>query len=202
MDEPANSPVPRRVPQPAPRASDADRETTAEVLRAAAADGRLDLSELDERLGATYAAKTYPELEQITADLTPAPLRRPNRTEPLRLRTKSGSIKRTGQWVVPASIVAEATSGTIKLDFTEAVCPHLDVRVQARTTSGTVVLIVPPGWSVTSDDTTSTSGSIVNRVGVSGEPGRPQITITGGVRSGTIKARHPRTGFWRKLFGA
>lgn len=198
MDTPENTPVPR----PAPRASDADREATAAVLRAAVADGRLDLTELDERLSATYAARTYPELERITADLPTGSLwPAPRRTEPLRLKTKSGTIKRDGPWLVPPVIEAEATSGTIKLNFTEAECPHLDVHVQARTTSGTVLLIVPPGWSVITDDVSSTSGSIVNRVGVTGEPGRPQITITGGVRSGTIKARYPRTGFWRRIFG-
>lgn len=198
MDMPENTPI----PHPAPRASDADREATAAVLRSAVADGRLDLSELDERLSAIYAAKTYPELERIIADLPTEALRhRPRRTEPLRLKTRSGTIKRAGRWLVPPVIEAEATSGTIKLNFTEAECPHLDVHVQARTTSGTVLLIVPPGWSVVTEDVTSTSGSIVNRVDVAGEPGRPQITISGGVRSGTIKARYPRTGFWRRLFG-
>ena len=38
------------------RASDADRERVAEVLRAAAGDGRLTLEELDERLDAVFAA--------------------------------------------------------------------------------------------------------------------------------------------------
>ena len=51
------------------RASDADRERVAEVLRQAAGDGRLTLEELDERLDAVYAAKTYAELEPVTRDL-------------------------------------------------------------------------------------------------------------------------------------
>src|SRR5437763_17019743 len=57
------------VPQdrtPQLRASNADRERVAEILRTAAAEGRIDLDELDERLGAAYAAKTY-------ADLVPLP---------------------------------------------------------------------------------------------------------------------------------
>ncbi|HTB56138.1 MAG TPA: DUF1707 domain-containing protein, partial [Trebonia sp.] len=45
------------------RASDADRERVAEVIRQAAGDGRLTMEELDERLDAVYAAKTYAELE-------------------------------------------------------------------------------------------------------------------------------------------
>src|SRR5690606_32055326 len=48
--------VPDRLEPSELRASDADRERVAEVLRQAAAEGRLDLNELDERLGLVYAA--------------------------------------------------------------------------------------------------------------------------------------------------
>ena len=51
------------------RASDADREQTAAVLRQAAAEGRLDLTELEERLERAFSAKTYAELALLTADL-------------------------------------------------------------------------------------------------------------------------------------
>jgi hypothetical protein len=54
------------------RASDADREAVAGRLRAAATDGRLDLTEAEQRLAAAYAARTYGELEPLTADLGPA----------------------------------------------------------------------------------------------------------------------------------
>jgi hypothetical protein len=58
---------------PALRASDADRERVAAVLRDAGGDGRLDLEELDERLQAAYAARTHADLEPLTADLQPSP---------------------------------------------------------------------------------------------------------------------------------
>ncbi|MGW5668156.1 DUF1707 SHOCT-like domain-containing protein [Micromonospora sp. NPDC003776] len=57
------------------RAADADREATAERLRVALEEGRLDLHEYDERLGRAYGAKTYAELDAVLADLpgsTPA----------------------------------------------------------------------------------------------------------------------------------
>ena len=44
------------------RVSDEDRHKVAEILREAAGEGRIDLEELDERLEATYAAKTYADL--------------------------------------------------------------------------------------------------------------------------------------------
>ena len=54
------------------RASDSDRERVAERLRLAAGEGRLLASELEERLGATFSARTYGELDGLVADL-PAP---------------------------------------------------------------------------------------------------------------------------------
>lgn len=54
------------------RASDADRSAVAQRLQLAVDEGRLDLSDFDERLRDAYAARTYGELAKLTADL-PAP---------------------------------------------------------------------------------------------------------------------------------
>lgn len=54
---------------PALRASDADRERTAEALRRHTADGRLTPDELEERLGEAYGARTTADLERLTVDL-------------------------------------------------------------------------------------------------------------------------------------
>lgn len=65
-------------PQHRMRAGDNDREQIAEQLRAAHAEGRLDLAEYDQRLQQAWAARTYAELEALTADLPRArPLRIP-----------------------------------------------------------------------------------------------------------------------------
>ena len=53
-------------------ASDADRDTAVGLLNAALAEGRLTADEHDQRLGAAYAARTWQQLDQLTADL-PAP---------------------------------------------------------------------------------------------------------------------------------
>jgi hypothetical protein len=55
--------------EPAVRASDAERDQTAEALRVAYAEGRLTRAELDERTGAAYAAKTRADLSGLTSDL-------------------------------------------------------------------------------------------------------------------------------------
>jgi hypothetical protein len=55
------------------RAGDADRERTAELLRRAHTEGRLDLDEFDLRLDQAYRAKTLGELAELTRDLPALP---------------------------------------------------------------------------------------------------------------------------------
>jgi Domain of unknown function (DUF1707) len=51
------------------RAADADRDAVAETLRAQHLAGRLDTDELQERIERCYAAKSYADLDALTADL-------------------------------------------------------------------------------------------------------------------------------------
>ena len=51
------------------RASDADRDRTAALLREHLAAGRLSSEEFNERLDKAYAAKTLGELDQLLSDL-------------------------------------------------------------------------------------------------------------------------------------
>jgi hypothetical protein len=57
------------------RAADVDRAFVADLLKKAVDEGRLSLSEYDERLQRTYEARTYGELDQVIGDL-PRPSRR------------------------------------------------------------------------------------------------------------------------------
>jgi hypothetical protein len=54
------------------RASDAEREQAVALLQRGFADGRLALAELEERVGAAYAARTRAQLRDLTADLPAA----------------------------------------------------------------------------------------------------------------------------------
>ena len=51
------------------RASDADRDATADRLRQHHTDGRLDQDEFQDRLDRCFAAKTVGELAELTRDL-------------------------------------------------------------------------------------------------------------------------------------
>jgi uncharacterized protein DUF1707 len=57
------------------RAADVDRTFVADLLKKAVDEGRLSLSEYDERLQRTYQARTYGDLDQVIGDL-PKPSRR------------------------------------------------------------------------------------------------------------------------------
>jgi hypothetical protein len=73
--------MPDRAPAAAHRASDAERDAAADRLRTAAAEGRLDPDELDERVGQVYSARTRGELAALTSDL-PEPAAAPAAPEP------------------------------------------------------------------------------------------------------------------------
>jgi len=62
-------PQPQPAPSPALRASDADRERIATLLRDSYTEGRLDDLEFQERLEQAYSARTLAELDTLTMDL-------------------------------------------------------------------------------------------------------------------------------------
>ena len=70
------------LPDSGIRASDAEREHHVELLREHAAQGRLTIDELSERLDRAYAAVTREQLAVLVADL-------PRRAAPPRTRTRS-----------------------------------------------------------------------------------------------------------------
>jgi hypothetical protein len=133
------------------RISDDDRHKVAEVLRTAAGEGRLDLEELDERLEATFKAKTYGDLVPITADLPvrgsvglPAvPLVAPPAVNPASSHpavpaptyTSSlsvmGDCTRRGVWRVPEQHTAFSMMGSVTLDLREALFEAREVTINA-----------------------------------------------------------------------
>src|SRR5215218_2586150 len=87
--------MPPYPPSPQIRASDADREATAQRLQRAAVEGRLDHEELEERLAAAYAARWTGDLARLTADISPAPVPPPAPypypyAGPVQVRTTNG----------------------------------------------------------------------------------------------------------------
>ena len=94
------------------RASDAEREHVAERLRHAATEGRLQPDELDERLGAAFAARTYGELDVLLADLLATGLdRRSGSRELVTRHTKFALVVALTVGAMIVAAVASALSG-------------------------------------------------------------------------------------------
>jgi len=135
------------------RVSDEDRHKVAEILREAAGEGRLDLDELDERLEAAYAAKTYAELVPLTVDLPahrtaaeamPLPQREvlPSRVTHDSSWAVMGECKRQGAWLVPEQHTAMAFMGSVTIDLREATFAQPDITVTANAIMGEVKVYV------------------------------------------------------------
>jgi hypothetical protein len=145
------------------RASDADRERIANVLRDAAGDGRLTMAELDERLDAVYAAKTYAELEPITHDLpatgseyVPA-VPAGNAPDPARFGSQAtsagavailGGFSRKGNWVVPKTFNAFMLLGGGEIDMRDARFEDREVSIHIVAILGGCEVIVPEDATV------------------------------------------------------
>jgi hypothetical protein len=95
------------------RASDADREQIAERLRKAAAEGRLLAEELEQRIGATFVARTYGELDALVDDLPDERLAAPRPRSLMRATAPVGAIAITLVAVAVVAIVALVITGTL-----------------------------------------------------------------------------------------
>jgi hypothetical protein len=180
------------------RASDSDRDRTAEVLRDAAGEGRLSMEELDERLDAVYAAKTYAELEPIVHDLPAVPTEAgpvARTGGPAGSARDSGSVvavmsgfERKGAWVVPGRLTAVAVMGGGQLDLRTARLPGPEVTIRVVTVMGGVEVIVPEDADVHVDGV-GIMGGFDNRATGPGRPGAPRIIVTGVAFWGGVSVR-------------
>ncbi|MFM9700794.1 DUF1707 SHOCT-like domain-containing protein [Streptomyces europaeiscabiei] len=188
------------------RASDADRERVSEQLRDALAEGRLDMEEFEERLDATYKARTYGELAPITRDLpgagavappavVPPPsvslvkgpaadVSWPERvvggdgTSTWGVAVMSG-FERKGRWTVPERFDCFAFWGGGELDLRDAYFANREVTINCVAIMGGINVIVPPGVEVVVRGVGIMGGFDHGEEGVPGEPGAPRVIITG-----------------------
>jgi hypothetical protein len=79
--------------EPGLRASDDEREATVTQLRGHATAGRIDVEELEQRVGAAYAARTHGELAALLEDLPGRPAARSSAAQPRRGHEWSGFLQ-------------------------------------------------------------------------------------------------------------
>lgn len=196
------------------RASDADREQVAEVLRDALAEGRLDMAEFEERLDRTYQARTYGELAPITRDLPVAGITPPSvvslNKEPVEDGSWGGRIvggegsstwavavlsgfQRKGRWTVPRRFSCFALMGGGEIDLREADFAAGKVEINCVAIMGGVEIIVPPGVEVDVRGIGVMGGFDQRETGERGDPGAPRVVVTGFAFWGGVGVERKKT---------
>jgi Domain of unknown function (DUF1707)/Cell wall-active antibiotics response 4TMS YvqF len=164
------------------RASDADREQTAEILRRAAGEGRLTMDELEERLHLTYESRTHAELERLTADVVApqaarAPARHSGEGGAGWLVSVMGGRERRGRWRVGRHLKVVDVMGGSNVDLNDAELPPGDLQITVVAIMGGSEIRVPEGLNVEVSEFAVMGGNDVRLGEETPEPGGPTLRI-------------------------
>lgn len=194
------------------RASDADRDRIADLLRDALAEGRLTADEHSERVEGVLAARTVGELDVFVRDLPAGQAARgparayvppassvPNRPTPGaipldpddRLMAVFSASMRKGRFRAGRRIHAYAIFGSVEIDLSEAIFEHRQVMIKAISVFGNVEIRVPENVSLR-----GSGGGILGNFEVhaldSSETDAPVVYVDGLAVLGNIEARPKR----------
>ncbi|MFG2596813.1 DUF1707 domain-containing protein [Streptomyces sp. NPDC048462] len=189
------------------RASDADRDRIADILREAMAEGRLTADEHGERVDAVYRAKTVGELEPLVRDL-PAP--GGAATRPATAQYAHGSEEtagpadnliavfssstRRGRWRVGGRTNAFSLFGSVEIDLTEALFGQRLTVINATSIFGSVEIRVPENISLRGSGT-GIFGNFEVVTLESGDPEAPVVVVNGYSVFGSVEAKPKRGKF-------
>lgn len=187
------------------RASDADRERIAELLRDAYAEGRLTVEEHSERIEAAYGARTLGELAPLTRDLpahrpismekpplAAAPQLPPARSESPSMVAVFGGASRKGRWRVGSHLKAVAVFGGVEIDLSDAVFESPEVVIEVVAVFGGVDIKVPENVSLHGTGVGIFGGFDVKEQ-TSADPYAPVVRVKGAAIFGGCEAK-PRRG--------
>ncbi|MFD0001959.1 DUF1707 domain-containing protein [Streptomyces sp. NPDC127178] len=187
------------------RASDADRDRIADILRDALAEGRLTADEHAERVEGVLAAKTVGELDVFIRDLPAAHQRRaphvpaPGRPAPGAIPAEPddnvvavfSSAVRKGRWRAGRRIHAYAVFGSVEIDLSEALFEYQQVMIRAVSIFGNVEVRVPENVSLR-----GTGGGVLGNFEVdhldAEDPYAPVVHVDGWAVLGNIEGRPKR----------
>ncbi|MFI5683802.1 DUF1707 domain-containing protein [Streptomyces sp. NPDC051636] len=189
------------------RASDADRDRIADILRDALAEGRLTADEHAERVEGVLNARTVGELEVFIRDLPAAHEgERPPAHTPAPPRPTAGAIPaeadatvfavfssamRRGRWRAGRRLHAYAVFGSVEIDLSEAIFEYQQVVIKAVSVFGSVEIRVPENVSLR-----GTGGGVLGNFEVdtldSVESDAPVVYVDGWAVLGNVEARPKR----------
>lgn len=176
---------------PALRASDADREHHAELLRRAAGEGRLTMDELEDRLNTVYESRTHRELERLVADVVVRgdqsfptttsgtqrmPVRRGEGGANWLVSIMSGR-ERKGRWRVGTNLKVIDIMGGSDLDLNDAELAADEVQMTVFALMGGSNIRVPEGLNVELSDFAFMGGNSSALGDERPDPGGPTLHI-------------------------
>ncbi|MET8677551.1 DUF1707 domain-containing protein [Streptomyces sp. NPDC004647] len=189
------------------RASDADRDRVADILREALAEGRLTAEEHSDRIDGVYRAKTVGELEPLVRDLpvgaaggrtgsAPGPSYRsaPHSAAPAAGRNVVAvfsEAQRKGRRLVGRRTNAVAVFGAVVIDLTEAVFDQREIVINATAILGSVEIRVPENITLRGTGT-GVLGHFEADSLASPDPDAPVVIVTGAAVLGSVEARPER----------
>lgn len=180
------------------RASHDDRDAVVEQLRDAAAEGRIDLDELDTRLERALRSRTHAELAVLTADL-PRP---PSVADQPPLVLKGGwhgMSRGPERWEVPGRVIAHGGMAGVKIDFSRVECRLPEVAVEAFGETAGVTIVIPDGWVAETSGMDPGLGGLTDRTTPDRRAGTPLLRLTGVGGLAGVVIRHPNRWERRKL---
>ncbi|MCA1219964.1 DUF1707 SHOCT-like domain-containing protein [Streptomyces sp. 8L] len=189
------------------RASDADRDRIADILKEALAEGRLDAEEHAERIDAVYRAKTVGELEPLVGDLpaasgagraaAPAPSGAsygygPESVAPAdNLIAVFSSNVRKGRWRIGPRTNAFSLFGNIEIDLTEALFTQRQTVINATSVFGNIEIRVPENISLRGNGA-GVFGNFEVRTLEGTDPDAPLVIVNGAAVFGNVEAKPKR----------
>ncbi|MFC0110014.1 DUF1707 SHOCT-like domain-containing protein [Kibdelosporangium aridum] len=191
------------------RISNEDRERVAQILHNAMAEGRLEMSELEERLDQVYAAKTFGDLEPITRDLpvqSNSPVPQPHKVPsplpsgrivpgatvgPRNSVAVMSGVERKGEWVVPQQHNAIAVMGGVELNLTYARFEAPETVISCFAFMGGIEIYVPDDIYVIVDGF-GFMGAFEDKSMGQPAPGRPVVRINGFAMMGGVEVKPPK----------
>ncbi|MBT2376273.1 DUF1707 and DUF2154 domain-containing protein [Streptomyces sp. ISL-111] len=190
------------------RASDADRDRTADILREAMAEGRLTADEHAERVDLVYRAKTVGELQPLVRDLPAASSGAASRPAPQpyaygpephdgptdNLVAVFSSATRKGRWRVGPRTNAFSLFGSVEIDLTEALFSQRLTVINATSIFGSVEIRVPENVTLRGSGT-GVLGSFEIRTLESVDPEAPVVVVNGYAVLGSVEAKPKRGKF-------
>ena len=167
----------------ATRAADTDRIQVAQLLTDAAAQGRLQMSDYEDRLTKAYAAKTYDELDRLRSDLlgssvSPRRAGSPKPAPSMLLLAIMSAFERRGRWNVPKKLTTFALWGGGVIDLRYADFTSTEVDIHACSIMGGQTILLPPEVNVEINGH-GVMGGFDHQVAGQGTPGAPTVRIRG-----------------------